>query len=618
MGKRSSRDGQSDLSRRGFITAGVGTAAAALLARGSKADASPAPVASQYRIHPAIGVARMGNADPDTFFIGPEAPGYGPLGDAPGTTAPPYKVNGLVKPQGARFRIFEYQLIGGQWTPVQEVNLDTPGVANITWKVHLANKKASFYQFYGPHGETEPPLPLRNSSVADRTSLQTDFGERMISGPSATPQVFTHTGNPSETYPRKPDGSPVIDYLGQLRTDDAGRLIVLGGMGKADYNTATRPPLPTYANNDNWFDDASDGPVSATITVNGVTVDVLGSWVLCAPPDFAPRVRNAVTMYDLLYDMGVRFLSLPSDSAFASGGALARMAQLKADFQPNALVEFPNTVPDFAGEIQPILVAAYDYYFVTDLVTHKHFSLIDPNLGNPDPQYDNARASVFSYLRPPVGATSQSGPQTMPRLLGDDPYLGQEPENVRRLCLTRTQFGLMRNWGSGVFVPPAAVPPPPPDITPWGLDRAALENCVGGAFFPGIEASWQIRNPNLYLAPFRIDHNATSQYLGPNGIPEGTPIGAGHFSRQMAVPWHADFNDCRHEGDFGWWPGQRPDSVYVAASDTRIDWARGDGKFASGSYKSTHDDMQQVWYKFGFVIQQGDVFVETERDSPIP
>src|SRR5215831_5296840 len=58
---------------------------------------------SLYRIHPAIGIARFGNADPSTFFIGPEVPGYGPSGDAPGTGVSPYKHNGLVKPQAARF-----------------------------------------------------------------------------------------------------------------------------------------------------------------------------------------------------------------------------------------------------------------------------------------------------------------------------------------------------------------------------------------------------------------------------------------------------------------------------------------------------------------------------------
>src|SRR5438477_8296256 len=110
-----------NLSRRGFIAGVAGTAAAALLTVPAKAAAVTAsgPVSRQYRIHPAIGVARLGNADPSTYFIGPEAPGFGPLGDAPGTAPYPRKVGGLVKPQAARFRVWEYQMdSNGVWQPI--------------------------------------------------------------------------------------------------------------------------------------------------------------------------------------------------------------------------------------------------------------------------------------------------------------------------------------------------------------------------------------------------------------------------------------------------------------------------------------------------------------------
>ena len=73
---------------------------------------------------------RVGNANPDSYFIGPELPGYGLLGESPDTIAPPYKVGELIRPQAARFRIFEYRKqTDGNWLPVQEVNLSTAGVA---------------------------------------------------------------------------------------------------------------------------------------------------------------------------------------------------------------------------------------------------------------------------------------------------------------------------------------------------------------------------------------------------------------------------------------------------------------------------------------------------------
>jgi hypothetical protein len=241
--------------------------------------------------------------------------------------------------------------------------------------------------------------------------------------------------------------------------------------------------------------------------------------------------------------------------------------------------------------------------------------LVDPTLSNPDPQYDKNRTGVFIYLRPPAGVNGPTGNQTMPHLNGDDPYIGNLADAVNNLTLTHVQYALLRNWAYNTFVPPDGGPPPQPTITPWGLDCAVLENCVGGAFFPGIEFGWQIRNPSLYAEPFRLNLQATSGYWGETGV----PIGPGHFSRQMAVPWQADFNDCRNEGDYGWWPSQRPNDVLPAPTATqRLDWARPTVKFDTGKQQSGHSDMVACWYKFGFVAQVGDVYVETERAPQIP
>jgi len=603
------------------------------------AATGPAQPGSRYRIHPSIGIARMGNADPSTYFIGPEVPGYGPLGDPSipaglsssyGTAAPPYKAGGLVRPQAARFRVWEYRQLtpGGPWTPVQEITAATAGVSAISWQVHLANKKASFHKFEGPAGERFPGAPYRNASVADRRSLEIDFGPRTISGINQSPVSFDHaSGGPGQACPLNYNGDPVISYLGQLRTDTGGRLLVLGGKGRSSYQAAVQPDLPTYANNDGWFDDASDGPVTATVTLqNGATVAVDGAWVLCTPPDFAPRVRAAITMYNLLYDQAVRSLPVPADnSLYQSGGPLARIKQLKSDYTAGQDYEFPNTLPDFNTEIYPVLKAAYEFYWVTALVNRKHASLMDPALGDPSPSSLKDRQGVFIYLRPPLGINSPSGPRTMPHLLGDDPYVGQEPDGTRKLTLTHLQYGLLRRWADGNFIaaspgtPPAPPPLPPPQITPEGLDRAALENCVGGGFFPGIEASWQIRNPLLFSEPFRINLNAMSQYLGTDGNPEGGRIGAGHFSRQMALPWQADFNDCRNEGDYGWWPSQRPDDAlpYYGAP-ARLDWARADTKYPGGQGTTTHEDMLNNWWKYAFLVQSSEQIIETERSPSIP
>jgi hypothetical protein len=41
---------------------------------------------------------------------------------------------------------------------------------------------------------------------------------------------------------------------------------------------------------------------------------------------------------------------------------------------------------------------------------------------------------------------------------------------------------------------------------PEQIDRSALDACVGNNFFPGIEASLNLRDKDIYARPFRLDH----------------------------------------------------------------------------------------------------------------
>ena len=60
-------------------------------------------------------------------------------------------------------------------------------------------------------------------------------------------------------------GSPV--YLGEIKTDQEGRLVVLGGHGVSRSSDGSL--AITFANNEGWHDDVSDGPVTAEVTLNG-------------------------------------------------------------------------------------------------------------------------------------------------------------------------------------------------------------------------------------------------------------------------------------------------------------------------------------------------------------
>src|SRR5579864_1023796 len=226
-----------------------------------------------FKIFPSIGIARLGNCPLDSssdFYVGPEIPGsiiVPTIG---------YKDSqGRVRRQAARFRIFG-------WEDGVFMGEITSSSAKITWTVELANKKAAFNQF---HGVGHTTGPLRNASVSDRSSLMITPGPRTI-GPSS--MALFDTGQFL--------GSPVP--LGEIQTDSAGRLLVLGGFGSS--GSPIGAPLTTFANNDGWHDDVSDGPVTATVTYAGKTYQASGAWIICPPPRFAPPITHCITLYDIL------------------------------------------------------------------------------------------------------------------------------------------------------------------------------------------------------------------------------------------------------------------------------------------------------------------------------
>ena len=56
---------------------------------------------ARYRIHPAIGIARVGNAPASEYFVGPEMPGQTARENADiGTAVPPYKSKGAHQTAG--------------------------------------------------------------------------------------------------------------------------------------------------------------------------------------------------------------------------------------------------------------------------------------------------------------------------------------------------------------------------------------------------------------------------------------------------------------------------------------------------------------------------------------
>ncbi len=168
-------------------------------------------------IHPGIGIARVGNSCTE-YFIGPEVPWASPV-----PTGGYKDASGAVKRQAARFRIYGLNSAG---EVVKEITAED---AQITWRVHVANSKAAWYHFNTALDIPEAqPTPRRNPAYAgpQRAKLIVDPGAREITGCGQSAAFDTGTF------------LEIAVPLGEIRTDDEGRLLVLGGFGGSIHSVA--------------------------------------------------------------------------------------------------------------------------------------------------------------------------------------------------------------------------------------------------------------------------------------------------------------------------------------------------------------------------------------------
>jgi hypothetical protein len=592
-----------------------------------------------YEIFPAIGIARVGNA-PAAFYIGPEQAGGLPiLPDEPARafSAGDFRDSeGRLRRQAARFSIWR-QAPGAE---AEEVTLDTVDIREIRWTVHLANKKASWYRFEtlkGQHGYG-PNHPLRNAewqSVEDRRRLIIDPGPRSIAGRAAGGAEalveFSRATIPADyeggNFPPATLKPHAIETLGALRTDDSGRLLVLGGFGHSG-SIHEPPALADYANNDGWWDDISDGFVRATIQLaNGEVIEAKPAWVLVAPPAYAPQSVNLVTLYDTIFDTAVRHLGARPD--------IHQHGLWKAGPK--------GYRPRFETEVKPIFERGAGYPWVVAIPRAPH-SFDYAKLADPGPGLSETRKFFLSILRGPGEENAinshVSAISMMPLLVGDD-AIGAEQDagallaTSKYLRLTDTQYFFLQQWAAGYFEPGSA-----PETHPGqALTRAVLENCVGGTYSPGIETSWIARDPAIYIEPFRIRPRLPTPQTLTLGFDPAVGLEPGDLTRYLAVPWQADINDCSTEKVRGrimwWWPAQRPISVYLQADSKtgaatmstsglgpQVPWIGSDDDPTARDYFAfaDHREMVQNWDKLGFVLDVGKPgdprFVEVARTLP--
>ena len=533
-----------------------------------------------YEIHPAIGIARLGSSrltSAEGYFLGPE-----PDGSPPTTYRDPA---GDLKRQAARFRLFTCRR-DDRTRLLEATELTLDAVRALTWTVHLANRKGVARRQYGTR------RGFRNNATGrddlDR-ALIIDPGPRSVS--RAGERRAFDTGRFRTT----------VVPLGDLAMEPDGRLLVLGGHGRS----GSDPPQPRldlntghFADNDHWYDDTADGPVTATIELADGLVAQATAWVVVGPPDFAPGIANLVTLYDLLFDLAVRrgILTAPTD---------------------------PPGQVSFVRHVQPILARALGYRWVNRAAAFGYggrgtghapggagdFARLWTALADPSPASRELRASLAGRLRnpDPLAPQPQLDPLELVPRLSDHQWLRAGAGNV--LPLTKTQYRIMQAWASGDFVNDLGQAARVDELLPDAMDRVALQACVGGALYPGIEVSGSVMNfPERFQEgePFRISPHA---------------VQPGEVTQYNAVPWQADFLVCNWQETqgtllkrLGWWPAQRPDDVYtrVGAPDM-VPWARGLGP--------DYQDMVDQWDRLGMVVDRGSpgapVFIEVERDTEV-
>jgi hypothetical protein len=565
----------------------------------------PDPRIVRAAIHPAIGIARVGDS-PEEYFIGPEDPNRHPSPDGGFRDA-----EGRLKRQAARFRIWGCDAAGN---PVREL---LPGDGtDVEWRVQVANTKAAWYEFELAMDIPEAvPASRRNPSIQgdQRAGLAIRPGARSISGCSSGGAGYAFDDG-------RFMGTPV--YLGELRTDSEGRLLFLGGHGvSAAYDGR---PVYTFANNDGWHDDVSDGPVTATVRIGDAQLPVSPAWVVCAPPNYGPDFKSIVTLHELLTQTMIQagFLAAPARPSFPTH-ILPLLARTNALQWVNLgfLSQFADQGPqDFLRP--PVL----------------------ERLASRAPENAELRRQVCNAFRNPDYGDRQR--LALPWIYGDGMALPAD-SNRQWMAVPPYLYQMLGQWADGDF---DEAPSPQTETDPQRLDRAALEYCLADAFHPGCEVTWPIRHASMFMSPYRLLHRSPAdpepEYgdeLKPAQVYSGgwssstavygagTPGGPlwgqrpGDLTRWMAVPWQTDTASCRDGYDASYdeyvptfWPARvpnqvldregyervldrgLPDAARLAAFRTREEWLRP----FSGGYLDQVRQMVDGFSKLGVVEQR--------------
>ncbi|MGD9530093.1 MAG: LodA/GoxA family CTQ-dependent oxidase [Pseudonocardia sp.] len=531
----------------------------------------------EYRIHPSVGIARMGDST-TTFFVGAEQPvdQFVPtLRRIPGVSdARPnrdwlHDPDGRLAKQAARFRIFAFlydDYVFWRDDLPKKVWEVTNADYDIAWTVEVANLKS----FTGDaldrwKGGSDPgpgihELPYRPAAQHLSTDVANAF---------TAPRAFQGPG-------RVALGSAVLDAAAA----DLGTLLVIGSSGVAQ----PIPGEPTDARGlfrAGWEDDSADGRVTATVTPKSGSTQpgadqgakaARAAWVVINLPDYGWDVEESGSLYDVALNHGTY---RTNHDRFCCG---------KLDF-------FGATVT-VEKHLLPLLKSYVQMPYVSESIQDApaaHFLDLAAARGNPP--------FLFPRLREPVDTTKEPG--HIRGAMEDDfgPTRGANMPRQISYSLPRLIHGWMGSWAAGTLddvtrFPPATVT----DIDrPELMDMAAMRSMLGGSFLPGLEVGrdagrWRNWQADWGVRLGHVDVRITAE--------------PGTLTRGLAVPWQADFVACNQD----WWPASRPDRTTSIPDDPST--PDDDRVFKTwmshpGGEINTGDELITHWAGLGFVRKTG-------------
>ncbi|CAE6476187.1 unnamed protein product [Rhizoctonia solani] len=562
-------------------------------------------------------------ADSDEYFIGTEVPGVEPIPDGAfkgnewnptgGFKDKDYKI----RKQAARFRVYAFDKDS---KPLGEIKSKD---YSLTWKVHVANKKAAWVVHGSKYEKTKSDL--RNAGVqgwpgepgkwpydytSERSDLIIDSGEQVIEGENAQPIALQGVFQGSTK-----SGTQV--QLGELRTDDQGRLLVLASDGHS-FSIHGDKDLNSDFDNVDWVDNMCDGSVRVTVKSKSnpeLNIPVKNrATIITAPPRFASGTHCPTTLYELIEDIYEQHYSDEYDV-----GEIVYYRDIYPLFKRAYLMSWTNKYANRGHG--PARISRFETR-----------DMWDPQASN------DARVRVMNdrirlYVidgdeKNKETRETQANDEFMPRLAGDDAAGNAEPGNPNTWAsLTRLQYDRLKKWSTGDFTtgkqeePYKSFDVIPLDKQPDALTRSALEWSIGAALYPGIEVHWIVQLPEMYHPKERYRYADT--------------VKPGDLTKGLCLPWQSDFNMCHTD----WWPSVRPDDVVtedyfqkmqaenppeqLARKLTkRSPWAQGlDPRKDKGN-----SDMVDKWTKLGFVARQKyeaqpdqlEILIERERDPNFP